>query len=87
MPATAGGSELQSFSGYVTSLIASGKADISPEVALLQWRLENLSPEERDEEVKAIQEALDDIAAGDRGVPAEEFFAELDAEFGIPPRS
>lgn len=87
MSSTAGGSELQSFSGYVTSLIASGKADVPPEVALLQWRLENLSPEERDEEVRAIQEALDDIAAGDRGTPADEFLAEINAEFGMPPRS
>jgi hypothetical protein len=84
---TADNSELQSFSGYVTGLLASGKADVSPEVALLQWRLENLSPEERDEEVKAIQEALDDIAAGDRGTPAEEFFAELDAELWYSPRA
>jgi hypothetical protein len=84
---TAGHSELQSFSGYVTSLIASGKANVSPEVALLQWRLENLSPEERDEEVRAIQEALDDIAAGDRGTPADEFLAEINAEFSMPPRS
>ena len=86
MSSTAHDSELQSFSGYLSGLIASGQKNISPEVALLQWRLENLSPEERDEEVKAIQEALDDIAAGDRGIPAEEFFAKLDAEFGIPPR-
>ena len=80
----AANSELQSFSGYVSSLIVAGKSNLSPEVALLQWRLENLSPDERDEEVRAIQEAIDDIAAGDRGTPADEFLAEINAEFGMP---
>jgi hypothetical protein len=71
----------------VTNLIASGKANVSPEVALAQWRLENLSPGERDEEVQAIPEALDDIAVGDCGAPADEFLAEINAEFGMPPSS
>jgi len=80
-------SELQDFNRYVAGLIASGQTTLSPEAAILHWRMENLSPEERDEEVRAIQEALDDIAAGDRGTPADEFLREIDREFNLPPRS
>lgn len=78
--------ELRSFGAYITGLIESGKEGVSPEDALMRWRMQNLSPEEFDEEVAAIKEALDDMEAGDKGIPIEQFFAEIDAEYGFKRR-
>jgi hypothetical protein len=78
--------ELRSFGAYIAELIESGKEVVSPEDALARWRMQNLSPEEFDEEVAAIREALDDMEAGDKGRPMEEFLAEVDAQYGFKPR-
>jgi hypothetical protein len=77
--------ELRNFGEYIAQLVASG-TNVTPEDALVRWRMENLSPEEFDEEVQAIQEALDDMAAGDRGVPLQQVLKEINAEFGLKPR-
>jgi len=76
---------LRAFGQFVAELIESGKR-ISPEDALMRWQMRNLSPEEFDEEVAAIREALDDMGAGDKGRPVEEVFAEIDAEYGFKRR-
>jgi hypothetical protein len=78
--------ELRSFGQYIEQLVASGNSKLTPEDALAQWRMENLSPEEYEEEVRAIQEALDDIAAGDKGVPWGQVIKDINAEFGLKPR-
>jgi hypothetical protein len=78
--------ELRSFGEYVINLVESGNAQISPEDAVLRWRKQNLSPEEFDEEVAAIREALDDMEAGDRGTPWQQVLGEINAEFGLKPR-
>lgn len=62
--------QIESFLEYVQRKIADGHTDITPEQALAMWREFNAS-------VKAIQEALDDMEAGDEGVPADEVIAEL----------
>ena len=79
-------SELEGFGQFVLGLVASGEEQLTPEQALLRWKLGQLSPEEQDEEIAAIEEALADMAAGDRGMPADEFLQQLDAKLGIPPR-
>ena len=48
--------ELRSFGQYVAQIVESGQEDMSPEDALMRWRMQNLSPEELDEEVTAIRE-------------------------------
>jgi hypothetical protein len=84
--ATPAPSELLDFGQLVLNLVAAGEAGLSPEQALHRWKLENLSPHERDEDIAAIEEALADMAAGDRGTPVNDFLQQLDAKLGIPPR-
>ena len=79
-------SELEDFVRFVLRLVESGEKELSPEDALMRWQMENLTPEEYDEEVAAIQEAFDDMRAGDRGIPMNEFFARMDKKYGFPPK-
>jgi hypothetical protein len=69
--------ELLSFHQFVTEQLNTGRPPLSPEEALEAWRLQNRSPEEMAEDVQAIREALDDMDAGDTGVPWEEFDREF----------
>lgn len=62
--------ELQKFLDFAEKKAKNGQADLSPEQALAMWQ-------ERRESVKAIQEALDDMEAGDTGEPADDVIAEL----------
>lgn len=78
--------ELRSFGEYIAKIVENGDESISPEDAVVRWRMQNLSPEEFDEEVAAIREALDDMEAGDKGVPWEQVLKEINAEFGLKPR-
>jgi hypothetical protein len=64
-------SELQQFALFIQAKLQAGEADISPEEALDQWREENPSDEEFEENVRAIQEALDQLDAGVRGISIE----------------
>jgi hypothetical protein len=75
--------ELTAFHAFLTEKLKNGSPHPSPEQALDEWRETN--PEEIDEEeVKAIQEAIDDMEAGDHGRPADEVMAELRAKYGLP---
>jgi len=60
--------------------MASGK--YSSEDELLKDALEALQVE--DQELRAIEEALDDLAGGDEGVPLDEAFSSLRAKYDIP---
>jgi antitoxin ParD1/3/4 len=50
---------------------------------VLRAALANL-PTDEDDDLRAIQEALDDLEGGDPGRPAEEVFAELRARYNSP---
>jgi len=69
--------ELHDFTLFLQAKLQAGETKISPEEALEQWREENPTEEEFEEEVRAIKEALDQMDAGERGVPAEEFANQL----------
>jgi Arc/MetJ-type ribon-helix-helix transcriptional regulator len=60
--------------------MASGK--YSSEDELLKDALEALQVE--DQELRAIEEALDDLASGDEGIPLDEAFSSLRAKYDIP---
>lgn len=64
-------SELQQFALFIQSKLQAGEANLSPEEALDQWREENPSDEEFEENVRAIQVALDRLDSGVRGIPIE----------------
>jgi hypothetical protein len=59
---------------------------MTPEEALDEWRRQNPSVEAEEEDAAAIQEALDDLANGDRGMPFEEFDRQFRERHSLPPR-
>ena len=64
----------------VRDRMASGNYESEEDV--LRDALEALRLE--DEELRAIEEALDDVENGDQGIPLDEAFASLRAKFNIP---
>ena len=65
--------ELREFHRFLTNKLSADGIDLSPEEALDEWRRLNPQTQASDENVAAIREALDDVAAGDRGIPFDEF--------------
>jgi hypothetical protein len=76
--------ELRAFHAFLGGELSNGGADLSPEEAVDEWHDLHPDPEFLDEEAEAIQEALDDIANGDPGHPADEVIAELRARYCLP---
>ena len=50
------------------------------------WEILHPSDTERAATVEALKEALEDMRAGDIGIPAREFFADLRSKYGLPAR-
>jgi hypothetical protein len=65
--------ELKDFHDFLASKLAAGDVALSPEEALDQWRGEHPSIAAFDQDVAALQEALADMEAGDRGLPIDDF--------------
>lgn len=76
--------ELRDFHRFLSDKLSAGSADLSPEEALDEWRQLHPVSEASDEDVAAVQEALDDMAKGDRGIPFEEFDRELRKRYNLP---
>lgn len=76
--------ELREFHGFLAEKLKNGSADLSPEEALDEWRQLHPDPEEFEDDVAAIQAALDDVANGDTGIPLEEFDREMRKRFNLP---
>lgn len=77
--------ELREFHRFLGAKLENGGADLLPEEALEQWR--QLHPEPWDDEeddVAAIQAALDDVDAGEKGMPFDEFDREMRKKYNIP---
>ena len=76
--------ELREFHRFLTSKLSADGIDLSPEEALDEWR--RLHPQTRalDEDVAAIQEALDDMAKGDRGIPFDQFDRDFRKRHNLP---
>ena len=79
--------ELYQFYVFVGQKLASSEPELSPEEALDEWRAANRSPEQIDEDVAAVREALDDMAQGDVGVPLTKFDQEFRRRHGLPATS
>lgn len=75
--------ELIQFEHFIRENVAKGKL-ISPEEALDLWRSENPNPLDASNLVLAIREALADMAAGDLGVPIDEFDRAFRQRHGLP---
>ena len=80
--------ELASFHQFVTIKLSENNAGLSPEEALDMWRAEHPTHEHDGvDDVTAAKEALADMAAGDVGIPLEEFDRQFRREFGIDAKS
>lgn len=75
--------ELREFHRYLTERISSNSVDLSPEEALEEWRLEHPSDEAFEEDVAAIQEAIDSLAK-DKGQSVAEFDRDFRKRHNIP---
>lgn len=73
--------DLDSFYEFAKARLASGSVDLSVSQLVDLWQIDNPTPQEEAENIAAIQAALDDMAAGDRGRPVAEVIAELRREF------
>ena len=75
--------ELHQFHAFLGAKLQNGGAEISPEEALDEWRELHPDPLGFEDETAAIQEALDDMANGDRGRPFDVVIAELRDKHGM----
>lgn len=76
--------ELREFHAFLGEKLKNGGAKSTPEDALEEWRESHPESGEFDDDTAAIQEALDDMANGDKGRPVEEVIAELRAKYRLP---
>jgi hypothetical protein len=71
--------ELESFHRFLADQLSHGDSLLSPEDCLDLWRAQNPLECELETEVQAIQEAIDQMKAGDAGQPLQEFLSEFRA--------
>ncbi len=76
--------ELQGFHEFIAELLKNGSADLLPEEALEGWRQRHPDPLDFEDDLTAIQAALDDRDNGERGMPLEEFDREFRKKHNIP---
>lgn len=76
--------QIDSFHQFATEQIQNGGRGKSVDELYDQWRLENLSPEELQENVAAIQGAIDDMKNGDTGRDVDEVIAEVRSKYELP---
>ena len=76
--------QIDSFYRFATDRLTDGGSEKSIDELYDQWRYENLGPEELDENVAAVQAAIDDMNSGDTGRDAGEVERELRVELKLP---
>jgi hypothetical protein len=76
--------ELAQFQQFLVDHLQKGES-LSPEEALDLWRLRHPNPDDFDDCVRALREALAELDAGERGVPLDEFDREFRRRHGLPP--
>ena len=79
--------DLREFHRFVGEKVENGGASLSPEQVLDQWRLLHPDPAASDEEIAAIQEAIDDMEQGDTGIPLADFDRDFRTRHNLPTRS
>jgi hypothetical protein len=76
--------ELRDFHRFLTNKLNADSANVSPEEALDEWRRLNPQQQVLDEDLAAIQEALDEVARGNRGTPFDEFIEDFRKRHNLP---
>lgn len=77
--------DLAAFRNFIDERLAQGGSSLTPAQCLELWEIENTPDEERAATVQAVREALEEMRAGDIGVPAEAFLAELRHKYNLSP--
>ena len=77
--------ELHAFHAFLSEKLSNGSANLLPEDVLEEWRELHPEPEDFEDDVAAIQAALDDLDNGETGISLEELDRELRREFNFPP--
>jgi hypothetical protein len=80
-------SELDSFCDFLDGLRQEPCAELSPEEAVAQWRAQQMTPEELQESVAAIREAIADMEAGEEGMPFDEFVSKMRQKYNLSPNA
>jgi hypothetical protein len=76
--------ELRDFHRFLSDKLSAGRIDLSPEEAVDEWRRLHPDSNASEEDVAAIQEALTQMANGDRGIPFEEFDRDFRKRHNLP---
>jgi hypothetical protein len=76
--------ELRAFHAFLSEKLNNGSADLLPEEALNEWRQLHPEPEDYEDDVAAIQAALDEVDRGEY-MSLEEFDRQMRKEFNWPP--
>ena len=69
--------ELVAFHAFLSEKLKHTGPRLSPEEVVDEWRELNPEPEIDDEELTAIQEAIEDMKNGDRGRPFDKALADI----------
>jgi hypothetical protein len=75
--ATERANDLRAVRDFANEQLSNGVTELTLEQCLNLWETERQTDEEREVTIQAVREALDDMRAGDTGVPAREAIAEL----------
>ena len=84
--ATGRANNLRAFREFLDAKLSNGGGELTPEECLELWGVENEGTQERAATVQAVREALDDMRAGDTGIPARGAIAEIRRKHSLPER-
>lgn len=75
--------QLDSFHEFAAAQLANGGVELTFEQLLDMWRIQNPTAEQYAENVAAIEEAIRDMQAGERGEPVEDVLRKLRQELNL----
>jgi hypothetical protein len=76
--------DLNQFHEFAKVVIARSDDKLTLDELWDQWRLENPTQAEFEENVLAVKSAIRDMEAGDRGMPVEEHVREVRKKYNLP---
>lgn len=79
--------DLRDFHRFVGEKVSNGAGSLSPEEVLDEWRILHPDPKAVEEDMAAIQQAIEDMENGDTGILFAEFDRDFRARRMLPPQS
>lgn len=80
---TATRAQLESFHCFAAEKLSSGRGDLSMADLLEMWEREQTVSDQGEVDLRAVQAALRDLDAGDRGIPFDQHIGELRKRFSF----